>query len=84
MFGTDDDNIGSKINVAIIRKFNDIDISIKDIQSFCMNKLASYKIPQSIYMVNKLPITGSGKVAKHQFVNKMYEIDWVNSDNKFY
>ena len=35
-----------------------------DVQDFCRNKIARYKIPKYIFFINEFPMTGSGKIQK--------------------
>lgn len=35
-----------------------------DVQDFCRNKIARYKIPKYIFFVQEFPMTGSGKIQK--------------------
>jgi fatty-acyl-CoA synthase len=35
-----------------------------DVQDFCRNKIAHYKIPKYIFFINEFPMTGSGKIQK--------------------
>ncbi|MDR0658144.1 MAG: AMP-binding protein [Mediterranea sp.] len=35
-----------------------------DVQDFCRNRIAHYKIPKYIFFINEFPMTGSGKIQK--------------------
>jgi len=40
------------------------DMQESDVQDFCRNKIARYKIPKYIFFVEEFPLTGSGKIQK--------------------
>lgn len=45
-------------------------VALQAVQEFCQPYLAKYKIPREIYVVEKLPRTASGKIAKHLLLKK--------------
>jgi len=43
---------------------NEKDLSLKEIESFCLKNLEAYKIPNFFEIISKLPKTNSGKIKK--------------------
>ena len=43
---------------------NNNDLSVKEIESFCLNNLESYKIPNIFEIISSMPKTNSGKIKK--------------------
>ncbi len=41
-------------------------INNEEVQKFCRQELAGYKIPKVIYQMNQLPRNASGKILKYQ------------------
>ena len=44
---------------------DNIDIDIEKIIGYCMDQMESYKVPQTIEIVNSIPKTSSGKIQRH-------------------
>ena len=42
----------------------DVNINAEDIQDYCRGKIAWYKIPKYVYIVDEFPMTASGKIQK--------------------
>jgi len=70
--------LGSTVSIAVILNNLEHVITVNELNKFCNAKLASFKIPQQIYMVKELPLTGSGKIAKHKLTNMAYNVEWTN------
>jgi fatty-acyl-CoA synthase len=49
-------------------------VSEGDLAAFCAGKLASFKVPRRVVLVDELPVTASGKVRKDQLREKLGEI----------
>lgn len=37
-----------------------------DVQDFCRGKIARYKIPKYVFLVEEFPLTASGKIQKYK------------------
>ena len=60
--GEPDEKWGEIIKAFIV--FNELELSLDEIQDFCSNKIASIKIPKIIVTIDVLPRNANGKVLK--------------------
>ena len=58
---------------AWVKPQSGAEISAEQIQAFCKGKIASFKIPRYIKMVNEFPMTVTGKVQKFRMREVMIE-----------
>jgi O-succinylbenzoic acid--CoA ligase len=63
VFGIDDKKWGQKVAAAIIPKPNE-KFSLEDLKDFLKDKIASFKIPKQISVIDELPKTELGKVRR--------------------
>ncbi len=68
VFGLPDPVMGSIVACAIIPRPGRQDITLEEIQEFCRGQLASYKIPQRLFLLPELPTNPGGKVMKDQLI----------------
>ena len=66
-FAFPDEKYGEVVHAALV---TNSEVTEKEIQEFCSNSIASFKIPEKIHFANELPRTATGKiqrrnVAKH-------------------
>ena len=54
---------GEAVGAFIILK-EGVQIQESDVQDFCRNQIARYKIPKYIFFIDEFPMTGSGKIQK--------------------
>lgn len=62
--GLPDEVLGQTIAAFVVMKEGQA-LDIKAIKKYCLDNLASYKIPKQILKVDVLPKTASGKIRKH-------------------
>ena len=60
--GEPDEKWGEVIKAFIV--FNELELSLDEIQDYCSNKIASIKIPKIIVTIDALPRNANGKVLK--------------------
>jgi len=60
-----DDISNERIKAFII---TDDELSIKDLEKFCLENIESYKLPSKFEIVESLPKTASGKIQRHLLV----------------
>jgi fatty-acyl-CoA synthase len=54
----------SEVAVAFVQLKTEQKISEQELTEHCRGKIASYKIPRHIFLLDEFPMTGSGKVQK--------------------
>jgi fatty-acyl-CoA synthase len=62
--GVPDAKLGEAVGAFVILE-DGADVTPEDIQDFARAKIAPYKVPQYVWMVNEYPLTASGKVQKY-------------------
>ena len=70
VFGIPDEQFG-EIVCAWIKKTEDASLSTEDVQQFCKDKIAHYKIPAMVKFVDEYPMTVTGKVQKFVMRDQM-------------
>lgn len=60
--GLPDDLWGEAVSAAVVLSNGDMELT--DLRQWCKNRLANYKIPQRLKIVNQLPRNAMGKVTK--------------------
>ncbi len=55
--------------VAVVRALDGCHPTSESIKEYCKGKLAKYKIPRRIFLVDELPKTGAGKIDKKQLAH---------------
>lgn len=63
--GIPDEKYGEEV-VAYVSLFNKKDIAEDDIIKHCQEKIANYRCPKKIYILDSLPKNSVGKIAKHK------------------
>ena len=58
--------IRGEIPVAFIVPINDAQLNIADVKSFLKNKIANYKIPKKVKIIDALPRNATGKIDKNK------------------
>jgi fatty-acyl-CoA synthase len=57
--------------VAVVRCAADTPADAKELETFCRERLASYKVPKHWHFTDELPMTSSGKVQKHLVLQRL-------------
>jgi fatty-acyl-CoA synthase len=65
VFGVPDERYGESVATAI-KKRPDSSLTEEDVQEFCRENIARYKIPQYVDFVEDYPMTASGKIQKYK------------------
>jgi len=63
--GEPDDELGEKVKLWAVLEIN-AQVDLQTIRRYCKDKLASYKIPREIQLLNALPRSTVGKVLKYK------------------
>lgn len=62
--GYPDDKWGESVKAFIALKDSEKPLALEEVKSFCRGKIASFKIPKQVEIVNELPRNATGKVLK--------------------
>ncbi len=65
VIGLPDPTWGEAVTAVIVPKA-DGRVSLEDVKAFCQGKIAGYKIPKAIELVDKIPKNETGKVIKRE------------------
>jgi len=70
VFGLPVPGMGSIVACAGVPRPGPEKITVKEIQEFCRDQLASYKIPQKVFFLREMPTNPGGKVMKNKLVEQ--------------
>jgi long-chain acyl-CoA synthetase len=70
VFGLPDPVMGSIVACAVIPRPRTEKITFEEIQEYCRDQLASYKIPQKAFFLSEMPTNPGGKVMKNKLVEQ--------------
>jgi acyl-CoA synthetase (AMP-forming)/AMP-acid ligase II len=65
VIGLPDPTWGQAVTAVIVPKPG-CDVSLEDVKAFCQGKIAGYKIPKTIELVDRIPRNETGKVIKRE------------------
>jgi acyl-CoA synthetase (AMP-forming)/AMP-acid ligase II len=65
VFGLPDARLGERVAAALRLRPGHPAPELEEIRAFCRNKLASFKLPQQLSVVESFPLTASGKVKRY-------------------
>jgi len=75
VFGLPDPVMGSVVAVAVVLKSPEDTIDIKELKKYCADRLADYKIPTKMFVVQELPRNPGGKVMKTELIKEFNSLD---------
>jgi fatty-acyl-CoA synthase len=74
VIGVPDERYGEEL-MAWVRLRDGVDgISADDVRAFCQGRLAHYKIPRYVHVVQEFPMTVTGKVRKVEMREQAVEL----------
>lgn len=62
--GTPDERL-AEVPVAFLRCAAGVHVGLEQVDAHCRNRIASFKVPRQVFVVDELPMTTTGKVQKH-------------------
>jgi acyl-CoA synthetase (AMP-forming)/AMP-acid ligase II len=75
VLGISDDRLGQRV-VAVVELEQDAETTVADIYDFCRQRLARYKVPETIKIVTTLPRNAMNKVIKPRLI-PMFEFEQI-------
>ena len=64
--GVPDSSLGEKVVAVVTLKDPKSGLDQAELKEFCTGKLAPYKVPKDIVVKESLPMSGAGKILKHE------------------
>jgi acyl-CoA synthetase (AMP-forming)/AMP-acid ligase II/NAD(P)-dependent dehydrogenase (short-subunit alcohol dehydrogenase family) len=64
VYGIPNEALGELVKAMVVLKDGAAAVTQRQLQKYCQAELADYKVPRLIEFVDKLPMLGSGKIAK--------------------
>ncbi|CAG8680452.1 17438_t:CDS:2 [Cetraspora pellucida] len=78
-FAVPDDIYGQEVHAAIVFKQGQ-KVTEQDLQIFCGNKIAKFKIPKKIYFIDMMPKTATGKIQRKNISEKLFKPDKIKAN----
>ena len=69
VFGLPDERRGEEVNAAVVVKPGE-EVTAEDVIAFARERLAEYKYPRVVHIVDELPLGASGKVLRRALVER--------------
>ncbi|WP_417503663.1 AMP-binding protein [Microbacterium sp.] len=69
VFGLPDERRGEEVNAAVVVKSGE-EVTAEDVIAFARERLAEYKYPRVVHIVDELPLGASGKVLRRALVER--------------
>ncbi|MBB6448552.1 acyl-CoA synthetase (AMP-forming)/AMP-acid ligase II [Geomicrobium halophilum] len=66
VIGTPDDKWGEVVTAVAVIKPGEGTLDLEELQTFCREKMAGFKIPRKLQLVEELPRNASGKLQKYK------------------
>lgn len=63
IIGIPDDTMGEVVHAAVMLR-PDTTLSLGELQKFCRDFIAGYKVPRSLDVISEMPMSGAGKILK--------------------
>ena len=74
VIGVPDERYGEELMAWIRMRPGTAEISVESLREFCANKLAHYKIPRYVHIVEEFPMTVTGKIRKVEMRERAADI----------
>ena len=65
VIGVPDDTWGERVHTVVVPA-SGATVTLEELQDFCAERIAGYKIPRSMEIVEALPLSAAGKVLKRE------------------
>jgi acyl-CoA synthetase (AMP-forming)/AMP-acid ligase II len=71
VFGVPDPRWGERLCAAVVPRSSAAPVSVEELTSHCRGRLVAYKVPKELHLVEQLPYTSLGKIAR-QVLREQY------------
>ncbi len=71
--GVPDGDLGEVVAATVIPK-DGVELDPQEIVDFCYGKIASAKVPRYVYITDRFPVSGRGKVQKFKLVEELKQL----------
>ncbi|KAF0438675.1 acetyl-CoA synthetase-like protein [Gigaspora margarita] len=78
-FAVPDDMYGQEVHAAVVFKQGQ-NVTEKDLQTFCGNKVAKFKVPKKFYFIDTMPKTATGKIQRNNISKTLFKPDKIKSN----
>jgi len=65
VIGVPDETWGERVHAVVVPS-SGATVSIEELTAFCRERMAGYKLPRSMELVDGLPVSAAGKVLKRE------------------
>ena len=65
VIGVDEHVMGERVCAVVVPR-SDAEVRLADLRAFASDRLASFKLPEALFVADDLPTTATGKVAKRE------------------
>ena len=72
-----DDRWGELVHACVVLRPG-VTVTLEELQAHCKERIANYKIPRSMQVIEALPMSGAGKILK----NKLREPYWAGRERR--
>ena len=72
VYGVPDERYGEQVAAAVIKKEGS-SLTEDDVEEFCRENIARYKVPKYVDFVDEYPMTASGKIQKYKLAESAVE-----------
>jgi fatty-acyl-CoA synthase len=71
--GIPDEKYGEIVGAFVIPE-KDVDLAEEDVRDYALQKIARYKVPKHVFIVDEFPLTTSGKIQKFKLRDQAVEL----------
>ena len=71
--GIPDEKYGEIVGAFVIPE-KDVDLEEEDVRDYALQKIARYKVPKHVFIVEEFPLTTSGKIQKFKLRDQAVEL----------
>jgi acyl-CoA synthetase (AMP-forming)/AMP-acid ligase II len=66
MIGRPNEALGEVVVAFVVMRDQSLDLDVDDLLAFVGERVAHFKVPTEVHVINEIPRTGSGKIMRHR------------------